>query len=116
DRNVTGVQTCALPISPARSDAAVTVSAETASEDSAENSRSAPSSEPLVSFGIPGHTLRVSVAGKSAARAAVSISGDGAAHRLPTVVIAATATTAPIPNPIAPRLDGPVAPSRRRAA
>src|SRR5699024_7503027 len=75
---------------PARSEAAATASAETASEESAENCTSAPFSEPSGSMGTPGHTLNVWVAGSSAGRASVSMSGVVAAQRLPATVIAAT--------------------------
>src|SRR5699024_1494330 len=77
---------------------------------------SAPFSEPSGSMGTPGHTLNAWVAGSSAGRASVSMSGVVAAQRLPATVIAATAATAPIPNTAAARFEGPVFLRRRSAA
>src|SRR5699024_8835168 len=101
---------------PARSDPAVTVSAVAASDDSGEKSRSSLEPAPSGNAGAPGHTPITGVAGSSAARASVSMAGEPGDHRLPAVVIAATAAAVPRPNRAAVRLDKLVRSSRRRAA
>src|SRR5699024_604405 len=68
---------------PARSEAAVMASAETASEESAENWTSVPSSEPSGSMGMPEHTLDAWAAGSCAGQASVSIYGAVVAQSQP---------------------------------
>src|SRR5690625_4342823 len=101
---------------PARSEVAATDRAVTASEDTGEKSRSSPSPAPSGSTGAPGQTFRTGVAGKLAARAAVSMAGGSGLHRLPATVTAATAATAVSPRTAAARLDRLVCCSRRKAA
>src|SRR5699024_11665932 len=97
-------------------DGAAMLSAVAGSEETGEKSRSSPSPAPAGSMGAPGHTLMAGVAGRSAARAAVSSSGGVGPQMEPAAVSAATAAMVPMPSAAAVRLDRLVFCRRRRAA